>query len=83
MIGDHPVMSHSAETLTASSDDRAATPRDAATAHAYDAGLLLLRLTLGLTMAAHGCQKLFGWFGGGGLTGTGRFFTMSGYPSGR
>ncbi|MGW4893227.1 DoxX family protein [Kitasatospora sp. NPDC004240] len=53
-----------------------------ASPHAYDAGLLLLRLALGLTMAAHGSQKLFGWFGGGGLDGTGKFFTMSGYPAG-
>jgi putative oxidoreductase len=50
--------------------------------HPYDTGLLLLRLTVGLTMAAHGTQKLFGWFGGGGISGTGQFFTMSGYPSG-
>ncbi|MGW7052404.1 DoxX family membrane protein [Streptomyces sp. NPDC054887] len=48
----------------------------------YDAGLLVLRLALGLTMAAHGAQKLFGWFGGGGLEGTGQFFTASGYPAG-
>jgi putative oxidoreductase len=34
-----------------------------------DAGLLVLRLTLGLYMAAHGAQKLFGWFGGPGLKG--------------
>ncbi|MFF7989542.1 DoxX family protein [Kitasatospora xanthocidica] len=54
----------------------------AASPHAYDAGLLLLRLVLGLTMAAHGSQKLFGWFGGGGIDGTGQFFTMSGYPAG-
>jgi putative oxidoreductase len=32
-----------------------------------DVGLLLLRATVGLTMAAHGLQKLFGWFGGPGL----------------
>ncbi len=51
--------------------------------HAYDVGLLLLRIVLGLTMAAHGAQKLFGWFGGGGITGTGQFFEMSGYPSGK
>jgi putative oxidoreductase len=54
-----------------------------ATPHAYDVGLLLLRLAVGLTMAAHGAQKLFGWFGGGGLDGTGQFFSMSGYPQGR
>lgn len=49
---------------------------------AHDTGLLILRLVLGLTMAAHGAQKLFGWFGGGGISGTGQFFTASGYPAG-
>lgn len=48
----------------------------------HDTGLLILRLVLGLTMAAHGSQKLFGWFGGGGISGTGQFFTASGYPAG-
>jgi putative oxidoreductase len=33
-------------------------------------GLLLLRAVLGLTLAVHGAQKLFGWFGGGGPQGT-------------
>ncbi|MDQ1439017.1 MAG: putative oxidoreductase [Acidimicrobiaceae bacterium] len=37
-------------------------------------GLLILRLVVGLGLAAHGCQKLFGWFGGGGIAGTGAFF---------
>jgi putative oxidoreductase len=27
-------------------------------------GLFLLRLTVGLTLAAHGSHKLFGWLGG-------------------
>jgi putative oxidoreductase len=37
-------------------------------------GLLLLRVVAGLTIAAHGVQKLFGWFGGGGPRGTAGFF---------
>ena len=35
---------------------------------------LPIRLGVGVTMAAHGAQKLFGWFGGYGLQGTGQFF---------
>ncbi|MFI0241128.1 DoxX family protein [Streptomyces sp. NPDC016845] len=58
------------------------TPRSASP-HAYDIGLLVLRVALGLTVAAHGTQKLFGWFGGGGIEGTGQFFAQSGYPSGK
>lgn len=45
------------------------------------AGLLLLRWAVGLTMAAHGAQKLFGWFGGGGLDGTADFFASNGYSA--
>lgn len=52
------------------------------TALPTDLGLLILRLAIGLTMAAHGSQKLFGWFNGGGVDGTGAFFTKSGYPAG-
>jgi putative oxidoreductase len=37
-------------------------------------GILFLRLVLGLTIAAHGAQKLFGAFGGSGLRGTARYF---------
>jgi putative oxidoreductase len=40
----------------------------------FGIGLLLARLFLGLGLAAHGAQKLFGWFGGYGLKGTGGFF---------
>jgi putative oxidoreductase len=35
-----------------------------------DLGLLIVRLVVGLLIAGHGAQKLFGWFGGGGLNGT-------------
>jgi putative oxidoreductase len=35
-----------------------------------DSALLLVRLVVGLYVAAHGAQKLFGWFGGPGLAGT-------------
>jgi len=48
-----------------------------------DLGLLLLRLVVGLTMAAHGTQKLFGWFGGYGLAGTGGFMETLGFVPGR
>lgn len=44
-----------------------------------DAGLLVLRLTLGLYMAAHGAQKLFGWFKGPGLSGTSDIMAQLGF----
>ena len=48
-----------------------------------DIGLLLLRLAVGLILAAHGTQKMFGWFGGPGISATGQFFTVLGFPPGR
>lgn len=47
-----------------------------------DLGLLLLRVFLGLLMAAHGTQKLLGWFGGLGMAGYRDYFTSRGYPAG-
>ena len=44
---------------------------------------LIVRLILGLGVAAHGAQKLFGWFGGGGIAGTGGFFEGIGFRPGR
>jgi putative oxidoreductase len=46
-------------------------------------GLLVARLVFGLVMAAHGTQKLFGWFGGYGIAGTGGFFDQLGFRPGR
>jgi putative oxidoreductase len=40
-----------------------------------DISLLILRLTLGGVMLPHGAQKLLGWFGGFGYSGTIGFFT--------
>ncbi|UUU21560.1 DoxX family membrane protein [Streptomyces sp. DSM 40750] len=48
-----------------------------------DLGLLLLRLGAGGVLAAHGTQKLFGWFGGGGIQGTGAFMESVGYAPGK
>ena len=44
---------------------------------------LLARTTIGLLFVGHGTQKLFGWFGGGGLEGTGGFFEQLGLRPGR
>jgi putative oxidoreductase len=48
-----------------------------------DFGLLLLRLTVGLTVAAHGAQKLFAWFGGPGLDAAGQFLGTLGFHPGK
>jgi putative oxidoreductase len=50
---------------------------------AMDVGLLIVRVVFGLLLAAHGCQKLFGWFGGHGIAGTGDFFQGLGFHPGR
>ncbi|SHK82902.1 putative oxidoreductase [Marinobacter antarcticus] len=43
---------------------------------------LILRVPVGLILAAHGAQKLFGWFGGYGLEGTGQWMASIGLEPG-
>ncbi len=45
-------------------------------------GLTVLRIVAGLTFAAHGAQKLFGWFGGYGLDGVGKWMESIGLAPG-
>jgi putative oxidoreductase len=47
-----------------------------------DLGLLILRLAIGGTLAAHGGQKLFGWFGGPGRSGAARMMDSMGFAPG-
>ncbi|MDX2591474.1 MULTISPECIES: DoxX family protein [Streptomyces] len=83
-ILNHPALSirpvtHPTGTGTSTGTDARAT----ASVTAADCGLLLLRLTFGLLMAAHGAQKLFGLFGGHGLAATSKGFAALGYRPGK
>lgn len=44
-------------------------------------GVLILRLASGIVFFMHGAQKIFGWFGGGGLDGTISFMSSLGIPT--
>ncbi len=46
-----------------------------------DTATLILRVLLGVVFFPHGMQKLFGWFGGYGFSGTYGFFIGSGIPA--
>jgi putative oxidoreductase len=50
---------------------------------AADIGLLLLRVVFGGLLAAHGTQKLFGWFSGMGWRATAAAFDSMGYNPGK
>ncbi|MBI3047887.1 MAG: DoxX family protein [Acidobacteria bacterium] len=58
-------------------------PSNIADTSTLDIGLFIARLVVGLLIAAHGAQKLFGWFGGYGLEATGEFFGQLGFQPGR
>ena len=56
---------------------------DAIDIQLFDLGLLIIRVVFGLIFAAHGAQKLFGWFGGYGITGTSGWLESTGYRPGK
>ena len=43
-------------------------------------GLLVIRAVVGCMLAAHGAQKLFGWFDGSGLNRTAKMFPVVAVP---
>ena len=45
-------------------------------------GLTIVRIVVGIIFAAHGSQKLFGWFGGNGLAGTAQWMESIGLTPG-
>lgn len=46
-----------------------------------DGAIAVVRLVLGIVMFAHGSQKMLGWFGGAGFSGTMGGFTQTGMPA--
>lgn len=46
-----------------------------------DLGSLILRLVAGIVIFPHGAQKLLGWFGGYGFSGTMGYFIGQGIPA--
>jgi putative oxidoreductase len=47
-----------------------------------EVGLLIIRVVVGALLVGHGSQKLFGWFGGYGLKGTGGYMESFGLRPG-
>ncbi|WP_406236726.1 DoxX family protein [Nocardia sp. NBC_01009] len=67
---------------TKSTPERATSANDLDTFSA-DIGLLLLRVVFGGLLAAHGTQKLFGWFSGYGWSKNAAAFDSMGYNPGK
>jgi putative oxidoreductase len=49
----------------------------------FDLALAIPRVVIGLILAAHGLQKLVGWFGGHGISGTAGFLAQLGFKPAR
>lgn len=73
-VGPRPGGASGAERPDADSPFRAADRRGT-----QDLGLLILRVALGALLVAYGLRKLFGWWGGQGLTGFRNSLTDAGY----
>lgn len=70
-------------TITDTKDTRLVIPALAPLYSALEpAAFTLFRVVIGLFLAPHGAQKLFAWFGGYGLEGTGGFFDSIGLTPG-
>ncbi|WP_067654221.1 DoxX family protein [Nocardia harenae] len=67
---------------TTTSRARTAPTAASSTDRGADIGLLVLRVVAGALIAGHGAQKLFGWFGGSGLSATADGFDRMGYNPG-
>jgi putative oxidoreductase len=66
---------------TTSTETNAIAKAQSTTLSAADFGLLAVRLALAVVFMAHGGQKLFGWFGGPGLSGAVQFMGSMGIPA--
>ena len=71
-------MTSIAETATAATDTNRAVSR----LNADSLSWTIVRVATGAMLMPHGAQKLFGWFGGHGLAGTGQFFQSLGLVPG-
>ncbi len=64
-------------TVTTMENTQATSGTTASTASLDAVSWTLVRVATGLILVPHGAQKLFGWFGGGGLGGTAQFFEQN------
>ena len=67
----------STTTITTSAANNHTGYKTVSTSTADDVSWTLIRVATGLILVPHGAQKLFGWFGGGGLAGTAQFFEQN------